>query len=68
MIRVRNPWGNSSEWRGAWSDHAKEWDNVDAADKKRLDVSFGGDGEFWYADKLTRHSTHLVEAIAYICL
>ena len=20
MVRVRNPWGDSNEWKGAWSD------------------------------------------------
>jgi calpain len=20
MIRIRNPWGNEAEWKGAWSD------------------------------------------------
>ena len=20
LVRVRNPWGNECEWRGAWSD------------------------------------------------
>lgn len=20
LLRLRNPWGNESEWRGAWSD------------------------------------------------
>ena len=20
MVRIRNPWGNEAEWRGAWSD------------------------------------------------
>ena len=47
LIRVRNPWGNNYEWKGDWSDHSPQWKSVSEADKQRLQVSFGGDGEFW---------------------
>lgn len=25
LIQLRNPWGNSTEWKGAWSDRSSEW-------------------------------------------
>ena len=25
LMQLRNPWGNSKEWKGAWSDGSKEW-------------------------------------------
>ncbi|VDK31949.1 unnamed protein product [Taenia asiatica] len=47
LLRVRNPWGNNYEWKGAWADNAPQWRDVSEADKKRLDVRFAADGEFW---------------------
>lgn len=23
LLRIRNPWGNEAEWKGAWSDGSK---------------------------------------------
>ena len=28
MVRVRNPWGNEREWKGAWSDNSPQWRSV----------------------------------------
>ena len=25
LVQLRNPWGNQTEWKGAWGDHSKEW-------------------------------------------
>ncbi|KAK6747867.1 hypothetical protein RB195_000828 [Necator americanus] len=47
IIRVRNPWGNSKEWNGAWSDGSYEWDYVDDQKRSELGVQFAKDGEFW---------------------
>ncbi|XP_030583240.1 calpain-8 [Archocentrus centrarchus] len=56
LIRIRNPWGQV-EWTGAWSDSSKEWDDVPAEEKRRLDHC-AEDGEFWmsYGDFLLQFS------------
>uniref|UniRef100_A0A3Q0RPA8 Calpain 8 n=1 Tax=Amphilophus citrinellus TaxID=61819 RepID=A0A3Q0RPA8_AMPCI len=56
LIRIRNPWGQV-EWTGAWSDSSKEWDDVPAEEKRRLDHC-AEDGEFWmsYRDFLLQFS------------
>ena len=43
LIRLRNPWG-SGEWKGAWSDTSKEWQNL--PDDVKTDKI---DGEFFIA-------------------
>lgn len=25
LIQLRNPWGEATEWKGAWGDHSSEW-------------------------------------------
>lgn len=45
LLRIRNPWGNSAEWKGAWSDGSPEWDMLTSTNKK--EHSFDNDGEFW---------------------
>lgn len=47
LVRLRNPWGDEMEWRGAWSDESEEWGLVSADERKRLEVTVAGDGEFW---------------------
>ncbi|TID20536.1 cysteine proteinase [Venturia nashicola] len=53
LLKLRNPWGNT-EWRGAWSDGAKEWT---PEWMKLLDHQFGDDGVFWisYSDLLRNY-------------
>ncbi|XP_044060003.1 calpain-12 [Siniperca chuatsi] len=46
MLRLRNPWG-FVEYRGPWSDKGKEWDDVDKAEKERIQLIEIEDGEFW---------------------
>ncbi|XP_043861027.1 calpain-8 [Dromiciops gliroides] len=45
LIRLRNPWGGT-EWTGAWSDSAPEWNYIDPRQKEALDKK-AEDGEFW---------------------
>lgn len=47
LIRVRNPWGNEAEWKGAWSDQSREWTIVSDEEKRSLGLTFDADGEFW---------------------
>ncbi|XP_071946460.1 calpain-1 catalytic subunit-like [Antedon mediterranea] len=47
LLRVRNPWGNSTEWTGDFSDGSNSWDRVKPDDKKALDLQDKDDGEFW---------------------
>ncbi|CAG2172973.1 unnamed protein product, partial [Oppiella nova] len=47
LIRVRNPWGNEAEWKGAWSDKSREWTVVPEREKQQLGLTFDADGEFW---------------------
>mmetsp|Transcript_24040 Transcript_24040/g.23674 ORF Transcript_24040/g.23674 Transcript_24040/m.23674 type:complete len:135 (+) Transcript_24040:633-1037(+) len=25
LLQLRNPWGDATEWKGAWSDNSREW-------------------------------------------
>ncbi|KAG5666810.1 hypothetical protein PVAND_014820 [Polypedilum vanderplanki] len=47
LIRIRNPWGNHVEWRGAWSDKSKNWENVSDEEKARIKFKVNTDGEFY---------------------
>lgn len=60
LVRVRNPWGNEHEWKGAWSDRSPEWQLLSQADRDGLGLTFEDDGEFWMAfDDFTRNFTLL---------
>uniref|UniRef100_A0A9J2PHU4 Calpain catalytic domain-containing protein n=1 Tax=Ascaris lumbricoides TaxID=6252 RepID=A0A9J2PHU4_ASCLU len=47
ILRIRNPWGNDTEWNGAWSDNAQEWYYISEEQKSDMKVVFAQDGEFW---------------------
>uniref|UniRef100_A0A915CZJ1 Calpain catalytic domain-containing protein n=1 Tax=Ditylenchus dipsaci TaxID=166011 RepID=A0A915CZJ1_9BILA len=47
LLRIRNPWGNSQEWNGAWSDHSSEWNGISQQEKREMGLHFAHDGEFW---------------------
>lgn len=47
LVRLRNPWGDATEWRGSWSDNDVNWQWVDEATKRKIQVESRDDGEFW---------------------
>ncbi|KAG8172302.1 hypothetical protein JTE90_008708, partial [Oedothorax gibbosus] len=61
LLRVRNPWGNECEWRGAWSDRSAEWTLITPEEKEELGLRFAADGEFWISYKDFMSSFHRVE-------
>ncbi|KAM9358619.1 calpain-12 [Symphorus nematophorus] len=50
LLRLRNPWG-FVEYRGPWSDKGKEWNDVDKAEKERIELRKKEDGEFWISSE-----------------
>lgn len=46
-MRLRNPWGDSHEWKGAWCDGSPQWREISEQEKKNINLSFTADGEFW---------------------
>ena len=51
LIRVRNPWGNETEWRGIWADGSEEWKFIPDDEKENLGITFESDGEWWMSYK-----------------
>ncbi|KAK4872397.1 hypothetical protein RN001_014426 [Aquatica leii] len=51
LLRLRNPWGNEIEWKGAWSDQSPEWRFIPDHEKDNLGLTFDHDGEFWMSFK-----------------
>ena len=47
LVRVRNPWGDKTEWNGQWSDRSPEWKLVSDKEKEKLNLAFEHDGEFY---------------------
>lgn len=50
-MRIRNPWGNETEWNGAWSDGSAEWQYIPDDEKENIGLNFENDGEFWMSYK-----------------
>lgn len=50
-MRLRNPWGDDTEWNGAWSDSSPEWRFIPEEEKGQLGLNFDSDGEFWMSYK-----------------
>jgi len=51
LVRIRNPWGNETEWNGAWSDGSAEWQYIPDDEKENIGLNFENDGEFWMSYK-----------------
>lgn len=51
LLRLRNPWGNETEWNGAWSDKSPEWRYIPETAKAKLGLNFDNDGEFWMSNR-----------------
>ena len=51
LLRIRNPWGNDTEWRGAWSDGSREWQFIPEDEKDNIGLTFDVDGEFYMSQK-----------------
>lgn len=47
LLRIRNPWGNNVEWKGAWSDSSAEWEQLSERKRQHIEQSNEADGEFW---------------------
>jgi hypothetical protein len=46
LVQLRNPWGDSKEWNGGWSDKSEKWkEHPDV--KAELEFSEAADGLFW---------------------
>ena len=52
LIRIRNPWGNETEWNGPWSDGSAEWRYVPDEEKESIGLNFDTDGEFYMSYKV----------------
>lgn len=46
LVRIRNPWGNSKEFKGNWSDNSNKWNTLPHQTKERLYLN-QADGAFW---------------------
>eukprot|EP01091_Cochliopodium_minus_P012841 TRINITY_DN3997_c0_g1_i1.p1 TRINITY_DN3997_c0_g1~~TRINITY_DN3997_c0_g1_i1.p1 ORF type:complete len:524 (-),score=168.81 TRINITY_DN3997_c0_g1_i1:46-1617(-) len=44
LVQIRNPWGNSTEWTGDYSDGSKLWTE---SLKQQVHYENKGDGKFW---------------------
>ncbi|KAK6189908.1 hypothetical protein SNE40_001878 [Patella caerulea] len=51
LLRIRNPWGDATEWKGSWSDNDVNWKWVDSETKQMMDIQSKDDGEFWMSFK-----------------
>lgn len=47
LVKLRNPWGDEHEWKGAWSDGSKEWTENPTFAEELNYVPKANDGVFW---------------------
>jgi len=56
LLRVRNPWGEESEFQGKWSENSSNWYFVPKETKNSLNLTAADDGEFWVSfDEFITH-------------
>eukprot|EP00397_Hematodinium_sp_SG-2012_P015242 GEMP01015518.1.p1 GENE.GEMP01015518.1~~GEMP01015518.1.p1 ORF type:complete len:652 (+),score=147.83 GEMP01015518.1:91-2046(+) len=46
LLKLRNPWGNSKEWNGSWSDESDLWQKHEGI-RTALNHVVADDGTFW---------------------
>lgn len=51
LVRLRNPWGNSTEWKGDWSDGSAVWRFISDEEKATIGLTFKTDGEFYMSQR-----------------
>ncbi|KAG5454173.1 Calpain [Clonorchis sinensis] len=61
LVRLRTPWGISSEWKGPWSEKSREWEMVSRERKEELKSRFPNNCEFWMSFKDFSSSFSLIE-------
>eukprot|EP00667_Euglena_gracilis_P007736 EG_transcript_7817 len=64
LVQVRNPWGESGEWTGPWSDHSKEWKQHPKV-AKELEHEARDDGTFWMSWRDFRYHFSDIEVVRY---
>lgn len=50
-MRLRNPWGNSAEWNGDWSDGSRTWTFIPQEENIKMGLVFDHDGEFYMSHR-----------------
>lgn len=51
LVRIRNPWGNQVEWKGAWSDQSEDWKILSEEEQRKLGLIKEDNGEFFMTYK-----------------
>ncbi|KAH9519525.1 hypothetical protein Btru_002925 [Bulinus truncatus] len=46
LIRIKNPWGDGTKWKGSWSDNDINWQWVEEDIRDQM-LQLRDDGEFW---------------------
>ncbi|KAI3388643.1 hypothetical protein SNEBB_005725 [Seison nebaliae] len=60
LIRIKNPWADHTEWKGAWGDHDSNWEWINELQREQIrrTESKCNFGEFWmtYRDFIAHFS------------
>ncbi|KAI2808547.1 Calpain-1 catalytic subunit, partial [Blomia tropicalis] len=59
LVRLRNPWGKTVQWNGAWSSNSAEWKSIPEKIRQKADLKLEDVGEFWmdFADFVENFTT-----------